>query len=500
MSTWRLAPSAKGLGALLSLAFLGAVPAGAAVFCVDDDYTSGPQDGTSLRPFRTVQAAIDAAASGDELRVAAGTYAENLVVNTKALTLLGGFVGGTTAGYLAGNPGDFTTRDPLAHVSTLEGDDTTAVLRFLRYGAVSGPTRVDGMRITGGRRGIHWDTTYPSGEFENFWITGNVIEDNGLYDAGLPLRGGGLAINGTDFKILDNVIRGNSADQGAGIGGSAHGLLLSDNVIENNISFGDHGGGLWLGGDGTIDGNVVRGNRIGEVAGYGWGGGMLVVGTWTISGNLIVDNTAPSLGGGVFVDEGAVAQIEHNRIVGNHTLVAWVKGGAGVYVDGAGAENHSRAYIRHCTIADNTSPGTAGGNGVFVEHSDVWVTDSIFWGNSFGDDFYTNPDRPSTLTVTYTLSQEPVAGAGNFSADPRFANAAGDYHLRSTGGRWDPAALAWVQDSEDSPGIDAANPLSPYALETQPNGGRANLGAYGNTVEASRSHGDLIFKDGFQSP
>jgi hypothetical protein len=38
-----------------------------------------------------------------------------------------------------------------------------------------------------------------------------------------------------------------------------------------------------------------------------------------------------------------------------------------------------------------------------------------------------------------------------------------------------------------SPAIDAGDPAAPFAAESQPNGGRANLGAYGNTAEASRS-------------
>ncbi len=78
------------------------------------------------------------------------------------------------------------------------------------------------------------------------------------------------------------------------------------------------------------------------------------------------------------------------------------------------------------------------------------------------------------------------------SKDPLFVNSAGhDYHLRSTAGRWDPAAIAgsggWVQDSQHSPAIDSADPTGPFNLEPAPNGGRANLGVDGNTRHASRS-------------
>ena len=90
------------------------------------------------------------------------------------------------------------------------------------------------------------------------------------------------------------------------------------------------------------------------------------------------------------------------------------------------------------------------------------------------------------------LSQEGIAGTGNFVADPLFANAAsGDFHVRSTAGRFDPLANGgaggFVNDAAASPAIDAGDPAAPFAAETAPNGGRANLGAYGNTAQASRS-------------
>jgi len=56
-----------------------------------------------------------------------------------------------------------------------------------------------------------------------------------------------------------------------------------------------------------------------------------------------------------------------------------------------------------------------------------------------------------------------------------------------------------VIDAVSSPAIDAGDPASNHSQEPQPNGGRINQGAYGNTVEASRSlgFGDPIFADGF---
>ena len=66
---------------------------------------------------------------------------------------------------------------------------------------------------------------------------------------------------------------------------------------------------------------------------------------------------------------------------------------------------------------------------------------------------------------------DPTGKNGNISADPLFVNSrAGDYHERT-----------------GSPHIDTGNPRSDFSLEPQPNGGRVNMGAYGNTIEATLS-------------
>ncbi len=58
-----------------------------------------------------------------------------------------------------------------------------------------------------------------------------------------------------------------------------------------------------------------------------------------------------------------------------------------------------------------------------------------------------------------------------------------DLHLKSVVGHWTPGG--WVSDGAISKCVDAGDPASDYSLEPQPNGGRVNLGAYGNTPEAS---------------
>lgn len=81
---------------------------------------------------------------------------------------------------------------------------------------------------------------------------------------------------------------------------------------------------------------------------------------------------------------------------------------------------------------------------------------------------------------------EASSYSNRVSGDPEFADTEnGDYHLKSIAGRWD--GSKWVTDDVASPCIDTGDPASDYANEPAPNGGRINLGCYGNTAEASKS-------------
>jgi len=60
-----------------------------------------------------------------------------------------------------------------------------------------------------------------------------------------------------------------------------------------------------------------------------------------------------------------------------------------------------------------------------------------------------------------------------------------DYHLKSKSGRY--SGGAWLKDTINSPCIDAGDPTFVYAEEPDGNGGRINIGMYGNTGEASLS-------------
>ena len=96
--------------------------------------------------------------------------------------------------------------------------------------------------------------------------------------------------------------------------------------------------------------------------------------------------------------------------------------------------------MTNCTVVNNFSTGLLGGNAVYTDVSSFCtVKNCIMYGND--GDFYNTTG--SAITVTYTLNQDGVTGAGNFTADPLFADTAnGDFQLLSRGGRYNPVAKA----------------------------------------------------------
>ena len=148
---------------------------------------------------------------------------------------------------------------------------------------------------------------------------------------------------------------------------------------------------------------------------------------------------------------------------------------AGIYL------SHARENVfRHCVVtgakrlfgsrdeSDNTL-------------ADCIVTNIRSWGSgkpaiTYSDFWHCGFDVPS--------------GMGNMRVDPLFADPAkGDYRLTSKAGRWDAETSRWVHDDATSPCIDAGDPRGDFATEPEPNGGRANIGAHGNSAQASRSAG-----------
>jgi hypothetical protein len=435
-----------------------------------DARNPGSQDGSAARPYRTVQGAVSAAQGGDRIKIATGTYQEAVSVSNKGLSFEGGYPGAPQSTYESGGSGDFASADPTAHPTTLQGSSSAAVL------SVSGTvqTTVDGLVLRGGRNGITAEG-YPELS-ATLTVRRSLIENNGSPS----VFGGGIRAE-TALVVEDSVIRGNAGERGSGISARKASLRIVRSLVEDNVSHGDHGGGIYAAGAVEILGCLVRNNRVGEGVGYGWGGGIIVfnAGTHaTIADTEVTGNYAPNKGSGVFVDDGAQATIRNVLVADNECS----DDGGAVYVDGADGQNGSQATLINVTVAGHDC-SSGGGNALLLEQaSQVTVESSIFWDNGAKD---VTVAPGNSLTVRYTNSRDSLSGEGNLSVDPLFANpAAGFYQLKNEGGRWDPATKACVFDSVTSPCVNAGDPTGAYDREPEPNGGRVDMGAYGNSLSA----------------
>jgi hypothetical protein len=171
----------------------------------------------------------------------------------------------------------------------------------------------------------------------------------------------------------------------------------------------------------------------------------------------------------------------------------------------------SKAAFINCTIAENQAGQF--GAALRLVNSGVTIVNSILWGDA-PMEIQTEGDE--TSSIRYSLVANGWPGTGNLKADPLFLSRgcwvdrdqpdkvvgpnypnavwlAGDYHLQSQMGRWDPKTAAWQQDPVTSPCIDAGDPATPVGQEIAPNGGIINLGAYGGTTEASKSRSNTLF-------
>ena len=455
--------------------------------CVDGN-SSGSQNGSASNPYSTIQAAITAASNGDIIKVAKGTYSEALQISQKKVQLLGGFSGN----------GNFTSANPQANTTIIKGTKSAPCISVYSDKKISGTLIISGFTIRDGLRGIKLSDEWPGGFLDNITIENNIIENNGTKEKveyGLQ-RGGGISLEGNNVTIQNNVFRNNLSGRGAAIGTTGSNdrpplnFLITDNRFENNKGYDDHAGGVWVNGTGTITRNVFDGNVIDAdgTFGYGYGGAILVTNYDTtrvvaLSYNVYLNNYAPLHGGAVFVDEAAKVRMEHELFYNNKSKAK----GSAVYVDADYNKKPSVLYMDNCTVSGN-STGVAGGPALYVQGSIAHVQNSIFWNN--GNDFEFDADGVAIakLTVNYTLSQKTVTGTGNISVDPLFADATTfDFHLKSKNGRYNPTTGLFVNDAVHSPAIDAGNPASNFSNEPNPNGGRVNMGCYGNTAEASKS-------------
>ena len=423
--------------------------------------------------YATVQAAVDAASPGDEIRVATGTYTgvsaragvTQTVYISKTVTIRGGY---TIA--------DWTTPDPAGSLTTLDAQGRGRVLHIT--GDIS-PV-VEGLRITGGNAaglgGHSWGDT--GGGVDGISATATISNNQVLSNT--ARHGGGLYLNSSDATLSNNTISNNTAaGSGGGLWLSSSPATISGNTISGNT--GSYwGGGLYLRkSDAILSSNVIYSNTI--TVNYGGGVG-LDNSNATLSGNHIYGNTAVERGGGVFLSE-SNATLNGNIVTGNSTAL-WGGGlylspvsnammtnnvivnnranlaGSGLYIWG------SSSHLLHTTIAHNSG---GYGSGVYItdygsNYSTVAMTNTILVSHTVG--IAVAEGNTATLNATLWYANDTdyssnVIHANDHSGDPAFAP--DGYHLTLSSAAIDAGVDAGVTTDIDG--------------DTRPQGSGPDLGA-----------------------
>jgi predicted outer membrane repeat protein len=304
-------------------------------------------------PAGSLQACIDAAATGDIIQIRPGTYTEGVSIINKSIALVG-LDGGAQLNAPSGQRVIFaesaTTTERLTLVNlTLTGGtaDSGGALRVGR----NMPTSLVNMTVTNSSATIAGGGIYAESSLS---MRGSSVTNNSARQ-----DGGGIA--STDvISASQSVIANNTAGFGGG-GAFARAVALADTTIENNTAQ-RLGGGLFAN-DAALQRVIVRANRL-PTNGATRGGGVRVDGTTSIEQSQFVDNTA-SDGGGVYAN--AALTISATTFLSN---TASNSGGA-IYANGAvGFGNAVR--VRQSAFVGNRA-NFSGGALTFVDGRDVAI-------------------------------------------------------------------------------------------------------------------------------
>jgi len=314
----------------------------------------------------------------------------------------------------------------------------------------------------------------------NVMVAGNTVVDqtaaaavgirveNGATAQSNVVRGNGIGIDAVDATVLGNRVYGNRV---AGIRADDADLL--DNVVYTNPV------GIEITGSGLI----VRNNLVYDSTTAG-------LRARAADGLQIVNNTFFEPTADAIRIEGA------SKNVNVRNDIIWAQSGLGIAVtpdSQAGFSADNNVFFR--SLFGTGRIGTW--NGAERATLAAWKAAS----GTDTDSIFANPQFVDANGADNVLGFEPGVSDGrddDFHERSRFGSFHGGSLAPVEGPSFiipgAPAALMAVEtiDAQQSPAIDRGNPADPFGREPANNGGYVNVGAYGNTEQASKSAVEFI--------
>ncbi len=396
--------------------------------------------------YRTIQQAIDAAATGDTVLVGEGYYYEDLQITSKSITLGSHFLIDGDTSHISRTVIDG---------SQPQNPDQASVI-WVRWSAE--PTVICGLRITGGlgTKPPNVGETRVGGGINavrsSITITDDQIVNNSLIADGAS--GAAIYIRPWEYDSLSIIIRNN---------------LIADNYAESDMTY---GGGIGIIQDyqNTLDylieNNTIRHNIVQNTTAWKAMGGGLALAFYlptscnqTIRNNLIVGNEAHcqhSFGGAMYiliqesVSDGSVDNdpgpyIYNNIISDNHSdylggavsvwRVYWPEGDVRAWpLTSAGHYAPKPSFINNTIVNNSAGDGSAFyimNHKPLLMNNILWdsLAENAVWGEIFlgNDSVWTSWVEGNTYgdaEVHYTDIQGGWnKGTGNLKADPLFSDA-----------------------------------------------------------------------------
>jgi hypothetical protein len=413
-----------------------------------------------VNPGESIQAAIDDANNGDEIKVAPGTYNEAINFNGKAVRL-----------YSSGGP-EVTTIDAnraFHVVQCVSGEDANTILEGFTitggnanspdpndkcgggmYNSGSSPT-VSNCTFTNNTAKYHGGGMYNNASSPNVtncifrsniagsgggmfnFTYSNPTVTNCTFTGNVSTEGGGMFNhNYSNPTMTGCTFSGNSASRGGGMHNNASSPTVTDCNFSDNSSY--------IGGGGILNCNnsspkVTNCTFTRNLGNYGGGMGN-VSSSPTVTNCNFSNNTADILGGGMFNQDSSSPTVTNCTFSGNSS----------VYNGGGMCNVSSSPTVTNCTFSGNTANYNYGGGTYNFSNSNTTITNCILWGD-WPDEIFDELD--SSSTVIYSDVQGGWPGEGNIDVDPCFVD----------------AAAGNLRPAYDSPCIDAADSTALTGLQ-----------------------------------